>query len=553
MREDNFIRFVEDIKLHFQTEDKLVNAFPSDEELRSMGNALSLFRAKMYDSCKTILLKYNYSLTPLVDAITGNTYDIIKEQYPIKRGWGTFVYNRNHKKRLFIHVNHPVDDPSADAIAAELFRSSNAEWLFIAGTPRYVNAAKAPSDIGKVKRTIFQRWHELLTDLTHITLSLHAYRTDSYAAPVSGTDVVISNGKTSDDQWGISQLSLAFRDSLKTAGFRCSLAMYDSGYAQLSGGWNIQGTFTNDSVGFGHWLYLELSENIREHPPEYARFIAAANRALEIAGKKISQQVNHAWGLVSPRVVRVDSLHRIMFPPSDAETYRIVSFDSNNKRNDTLDIRMGNWLQLVGNSRTIARITSLDSARGTLADQLSPTRNKSLGRTLAQIVRESPNDLVPKLKRAKEVISDSSLTGDDDGPSQEPLQVHRIPLRPVFASTISNESASDMVPFRWEGIVQGRWTPHIVTFEINNPSQSQYEPFPSYLIPIINSSYRDGRSRFIGIRMTQVLIDEIARLVNRHQVDDREVGLMAEEMRSGEYYLRIFPGNARPQLAGLNP
>ena len=63
------------------------------------------------------------------------------------------------------------------------------------------------------KNTVFQRWHELLTDLTHITLSLHGFQARSYHLPIKTTDLIVSNGKTSDEQWGISQVSLAFRDS----------------------------------------------------------------------------------------------------------------------------------------------------------------------------------------------------------------------------------------------------------------------------------------------------------------------------------------------------
>src|SRR5204862_3296813 len=126
------------------------------------GNILNWFRAGKFDSCKNSLAQYNYSLTQLQDGITGNTYDVFKERYPIQKGWGTFIYNRNHKKRLFIHVNHPVDDPKADIIGAELFRKLDAEWLLVAGTRKYSGNSNLSFDVGREKRTVFQRWHELL-------------------------------------------------------------------------------------------------------------------------------------------------------------------------------------------------------------------------------------------------------------------------------------------------------------------------------------------------------------------------------------------------------
>ncbi len=553
IRPDNFIPLIDGIRerVHGQAGANVV--LPTNNELHDMGVALQMFRAKLYDSCKTILSKHNYTLTQIFDGTTASAYDVFREKTPIRKGWGTFIYNRNHKKRLYIHVNHPVDDPQADIIGAELFRKSGAEWLFIAGTPRLENAPNIPSDIGKAKQTVFQRWHELLTDLTHVTISLHGYRSGAYHYPIKESDIVISNGKTTDDQLGISQISLSFRDSLRMAGFKCSLAMYDSGFAALSGRWNVQGVFSNDSVGFGHWLYVELSERVRDNPAAYNEFINATSCALDLTGKKVSRQMNLAWGLVSPRVVKVDSLHRIMFPPANTETYRILSFNTNNLREDTLDIRLGNWLDVMGSSKSVTRVTRIDSMKSSFADRFRGQKEKLAGRVLSQVVKESPNEIPHKIRHAKDALTDSSLVDDEQDPSNEPLQVHRIPLRPVLASTISNEYTSNVVPFRWEGIVYNHVTPNIITFEMNNSGSSsdELQGLPNFLIPIINRSYHNGRSRFIGVQMTRMLIDEIARLVNEHKDVKNDVGLIAEELQGGDYYLRIFPTAQKKQLALL--
>ncbi len=546
---DAFLRFIEETKLRMPVKQKEVGTIPSDDELRKMGYALTLFRSHMYDSCKSILSKFNYTLVQMVDVTTGATYDIIKEQTPIRRGWGTFVYNRNHTKRLYIHVNHPVDDPGINFIGAEMFRTLGAEWLFIAGTPRYTHPLQAPQDVGRVKRTVFERWHEMLTDLTHISISLHAYRSGSFRLPIRASDVVVSNGRTTDEQWGISQISLAFRDSLRAGGVKCGLAMYDSGFASLAGGWNTQGVFSNDSVGFGHWLYLELSEKVRENSPAYRNFIAAANRALELTGKKVSKQMNLAWGLVSPRVVRIDSSHRMLFPPPGAETYRIISFDANTNRSDTMDLRIGNWIEMGGASKTITRVTRLDSTERLLAHGIAGSDPE---REVARVVRESPHRLPERIQHAREALNDSTL-GDDESIVREPLQVHRIPLQPVLSSTVSNNYVPEEVTFKWEGILPGQFSPNVLTFGMREGSSLSHETIANFLIPIINSSYRDGKSRFIGVQMTRVLVDEIARLLDQHDASDKDVGLMAERMQSGDYYLRVFPAADRRQLASIRP
>jgi UDP-N-acetyl-D-mannosaminuronate dehydrogenase len=41
--------------------------------------------------------------------------------------------------------------------------------------------------------------------------------------------------------------------------------------------------------------------------------------------------------------------------------------------------------------------------------------------------------------------------------------------------------------------------------------------------------------------MTSLLVNEIARLVNEHNVDVEDVRLAAEESGNGNYFLRIFP------------
>ena len=76
-------------------------------------------------------------------------------------------------------------------------------------------------------------------------------------------------------------------------------------------------------------------------------------------------------------------------------------------------------------------------------------------------------------------------------------------------------------------------------------ASNELSGLPNFLIPIINSSYQTGKSRFIGVQMTEMLVTEIARLVNEHKVSDKDVGLIAEQMSDGDYYLRIFPSNSK--------
>ncbi len=511
-------------------------AIATDDELREWGRILTLFRRGARDSCRAILQKYNYRLTEMHDPTTGETYDFFKENHPVQRGWGTFVYNRNHKKRLYIQVTHPVDDSNTPAIGGELLRRLNGEWLFIAGTSKSSQNRSLKSTL-RARWTVFHRWHEMLTDLTHLTISLHGFNAVRGRTP----DIIVSNGRTSDEQWGISQISMAFRDSMRAAGFNCMLAMYDSGYAKLAGRSSQEGIFSNDSVGFGHWLNLELSSAVRGNGSLQKKLLVAADRALELTGSKVSRQMNRAFGLVSPRVVRIDSTHRILFPPPGAETYRIVSFNASEKRKDTIDIRMGNWLGAMRGQKSITTVTRLDSVNDIFSRS---SQRRELRGDHSRIFGESDLPMSAMVQFNADP-SDSALLGDADPAATEPLQIHRIPLTRAPVPAHSGPVTHRSTPFSWNGLVSqfGAATPFFqrsgTESELNNSGLSA-----RFLIPIINNTFRGDERQFIGIEMTDVLVGEIARLVSEHEMTAKDIGLLAERSEGGDYYLRIFPGNS---------
>ncbi len=509
---------------------------PTDPELREWTTIITLFQARSYDTCKTLLAKYNYELTQVHDALSGNMYDVISERLPVRRGWGTYFYNANFKKRVSVHVTHPVDDGNAALVAAELFRRIQAQWLFLAGTNK--NAGPdGSSDIAKTRRSIFQRWSEELTDESRITLSVHGYHSASFSEPMSSTDIVLSNGRTSDNQWGISQLSLAFRDSVSAAGFRCALAMYDSGCARLAAAGSPQGLWTNDNTGFGHWLNLELSERVRFTSAQYLKFIGATDRALAFASRKTSSPSNKSFSLVSPRVVRIDSLRRMLFPPAHGDSYRIISFNASKTSSDSAQVIFGGWLNF-GDGQTVSRVV-VDTFAGDFARQLRVVRRKTASQ-VSRIIEGTRPAYPPDERLASAVFADSNAA--DDSPVPEPIQVHRIPLQAVLVSTMTAETyAPASTAFKWEGIVSDQFVPGIKSFKMRSGIAQEYQGIPSFLIPLIRSSYDNDAKHFVGVQMTNLLVNEIARLVNESHVNADEVGLYAEESADGDFYLRIFP------------
>ena len=53
--------------------------------------------------------------------------------------------------------------------------------------------------------------------------------------------------------------------------------------------------------------------------------------------------------------------------------------------------------------------------------------------------------------------------------------------------------------------------------------------------------------------MTDMLVNEIARLVNEYNVEGQDIGLLAEQEENGDYYLRLFPENASAEISSNIP
>ncbi len=549
---DPFTQLIDEIQSDLVNTPDRGFTVPTEEELRDFASALKLFQNGSKDSCIAVLKKFHYTLERVADIrAAGTMYDVIREERPVHRGWGTFIYNEHFAKQLNIHVNHPYEDANALSIGADLFRGTHAAWFLVAGTGKKASIDKISSDIARAHVSIFQRLHESLTDVSHLTLSVHSYTQKYYSGPLASTDIVLSNGTTTDEQWGISPISLAYRDSLRRAGFSCALAMYDSGYGALSANTNPQAIYSNESVGFGHWINVELSNSVRENAEECARFIQITDRSLDLSGKKLTQQSGHIFGLVSPRVVRFDSAHPIMFPPPGQQTYRIISFNTSRSRNDTLNIHAGSWLNLFNSDRSMARIQEIDSASGIIHEFRQKRINTSRN-VLASIVEDGT--AVPASSDGLRTPDrDSSLADADGADGFEPIQVHRIPLQPMVLTPGMNQGEIITTSYRWNGVLQSGYAASVPTFRMSagRPVISETDMLPNFLIPIMSNSYRTAGSKFVGVQMTKVLVEEIARLVTDQEHPQQDVNLVAEENENGDYYLRIVPTPQPLEIAEL--
>jgi hypothetical protein len=218
---------------------------------------------------------YRYDVEPTVDATTGDTLIVVVERAPVRRGWGTLLYNL-HGVAVDVHVNHPLYDLETPRVAAALYAACRCRALLMAGTHRYANADDV-SDMARSTTSVFQGLHERLGLDAVMAISIHGFAGSNHQPPTATSDAVLSNGATSSGALAATAGAQNLRDRLAAAGFVAGLVADDAGYTELTGSVNPQGTWSNDRFGHGRWIHAEIEYRVRRDGgrwPEFATKLA---------------------------------------------------------------------------------------------------------------------------------------------------------------------------------------------------------------------------------------------------------------------------------------
>lgn len=222
---------------------------------------------KMLDS-------FGYDVYSIREAETGDTIVVFRERVSattgkVRRGWGTYAYNRRHVRRTDIEVNHPISDQHTEDIGAELYRDCRCRWFLMAGAERDANHTDMSSDVAHYEPNVFTHMHQQQyfrsNDGNARALSIHGFleaRHDSLLP--DGVDIVMSNGGTVTrpiPQYGTAEQTL--RTRLRDGGFDAGLFFLDAGYNDLGGRENLQGRWSIINFGFGRWMHVEIERNVR--------------------------------------------------------------------------------------------------------------------------------------------------------------------------------------------------------------------------------------------------------------------------------------------------
>ncbi len=162
---------------------------PTNAHLNYFDTLFIDLKKKEFGTIETRASQYGYQFIKFVNTASDDTLYILKENIPVLRGWGTFIYDPSSLNDLSIEVPHPLWDTNSWELAIRAFIKTQARWFILAGTHRYCNSDSS-SDMAHVTQSVFHTCHK--RSATSRALQIHGFsKTGSNAGY---PDLVISNG-----------------------------------------------------------------------------------------------------------------------------------------------------------------------------------------------------------------------------------------------------------------------------------------------------------------------------------------------------------------------
>jgi hypothetical protein len=73
-------------------------------------------------------------------------YYLLRENYPVVKGWGTHIVNPTYARQIAIEVPHAKFETNTELEGVDIFRKTGARFMIINGTARCANRARTPCD-----------------------------------------------------------------------------------------------------------------------------------------------------------------------------------------------------------------------------------------------------------------------------------------------------------------------------------------------------------------------------------------------------------------------
>jgi hypothetical protein len=190
---------------------------------------------------------FPYSVIQFSDAATGRTYNILQEDIPVTKGWGTYIFNPTASTLLTIEIPHPLFDTLTPEEGIDAFRQLDARTLLMAGTHRFANVAPSTCEPGATSsnadvahniENMFEPAHEVIDTLILGTTFVQLHGNQNQTC--TNVDVFVSNGTTTPGPLVNGIVTCLPQDS----GFSAEGATPTS-MCILRGTTNVQGRFSN--------------------------------------------------------------------------------------------------------------------------------------------------------------------------------------------------------------------------------------------------------------------------------------------------------------------
>jgi hypothetical protein len=186
----NLVSFIEGIRNGMPGMGSNGFVVPTNDQLTAFGSVLSDLKSQNYSAIQTQVTPYSYQFTRFCDTVSRETLYVLKENIPVQRGWGTYIFNPHASQNLAIEAPHPVWDTKSWRLAIMSFVRLDARWFIMAGTHRYANSDSS-SDMAHVTRSVFYRAHQIAS--TDRAIQIHGFN-NSDPSYNGYPDIVISSG-----------------------------------------------------------------------------------------------------------------------------------------------------------------------------------------------------------------------------------------------------------------------------------------------------------------------------------------------------------------------
>lgn len=227
---------------------------PESWELIAFGQLVNEIQYGNFEQAINQATDLDYELIEYTDRGDENARNyLLREETPIRKGWGLFVIRIDSASNLIIEAPHPHFDLNTPTVTLDLFRALKARALLIAGAHRGAKDDFS-ADVAHNPQTIFQAVHETLAESEgNVILQIHGFASSKHPGY---PQVVLGNNQTTNSNL-VDDLAAAF-----VAG-NISVGVCDgTSWLDLCGQTNVQLISTNAGI----FIHLELNETIRDSP-----------------------------------------------------------------------------------------------------------------------------------------------------------------------------------------------------------------------------------------------------------------------------------------------